>query len=236
MAQKKRKSKPSTTTQVVEEASNINRETIRNRADLQHHQRSITFDAQPAKKENEENDNTSSTADNFTDSYGTALRGGEYLVYDRFGSSLLPYSHAAIYIGDGLVIHFNGEPGGNKTDATIKKDTLERAANGQPFRVKKGPRNEEERQEIIDNAHRKLGNSGYKLYGNNCQNFCSWCYGKGTSDGNNAATVLASLTVSSLSFSLLYERGRRHFWRNTIIAVVLFVAAYYLWHFISMRG
>ncbi len=118
----------------------------------------------------------------YKDSQGIELIGGEYLIFDRS-----MYSHAAIYVGNGRVIHFSGEPSGGKESAAIREDLLEDVVNGCYFKVYRSPATELERNTVIDRARHEKDNQTkpYKLFSNNCQHFCSRCYGLSGSFGVN---------------------------------------------------
>jgi len=85
------------------------------------------------------------------------------------------YWHHGIYVGDNMVIHFDGEPGGNIGDARIKKATLDEFAKGGTPKVyaHKNPRYSNE--ETVARAHMRLGEDGYSLIKNNCEHFVYWC-------------------------------------------------------------
>jgi hypothetical protein len=97
------------------------------------------------------------------------------------GWSGLLYCHMGVYIGDGMVIHFNGEK--QKTrNAVLRKDTLEKFAAGKPVRLHAAPKNAAHAQAICAAALRHYQdeqngfNNCYDFVHNNCENFCVHCF------------------------------------------------------------
>ena len=86
------------------------------------------------------------------------------------------YAHHGIYIGDGQVIHFSGvHP--RKEAATIRYGALARFAG--PLRTSAIEVVPYARTfapgEVIARAKSRLNQSGFNLFGNNCEMFARWC-------------------------------------------------------------
>jgi hypothetical protein len=86
----------------------------------------------------------------------------------------LPYHHDGIDLGNGSVIHFAADPGGNKATACIRVDSYADFAGAGAITVRPyGPGFNPE--ETIARAESRLGEQGYDLVGNNCEHFARWC-------------------------------------------------------------
>ena len=114
------------------------------------------------------------------------------------------YTHHGIDVGDGQVIHFNGEPG-SKTNATIRRTTLAEFAGGGKVEIKRyekcfGP------DDVVARAEGKLDESGYNLFNNNCEHFARWCLTdrhassqvNGAVASGGAATVAGAAAVGGI--------------------------------------
>ena len=92
------------------------------------------------------------------------------------------FYHFGIYEGDEAVIHFAGPDAGTLTDpslASIRRDSLDRFSMGKQLevrdyslreRLKKYPR-----KRVVENAVRRLGETGYDIIYNNCEHFVNKC-------------------------------------------------------------
>lgn len=86
------------------------------------------------------------------------------------------YYHHGIDIGDDTVVHFTGEPF-KKTEAMIKRTSLIEFLNKDsdyeivvyPPGVSMHP------DQVITTAIHHIGQSGYKLFSNNCEHFACFC-------------------------------------------------------------
>jgi len=106
------------------------------------------------------------------------------------------YTHHAIDVGDGQVIHFNGEPG-TKANATIRRATWAEFSGIGEIEVMRyekrfGP------DEVVKRAESRLGESGYNLFSNNCEHFARWCLTDrhGSSQVNGAVASGSATTVA----------------------------------------
>jgi hypothetical protein len=83
------------------------------------------------------------------------------------------YWHHAVYVGDGRVIHFSGLTK-DKATATIRHGTLQDfAARGDVEIVRYARAFPAE--VVVQRAVSRLGQSGYDVFGNNCEHFARWC-------------------------------------------------------------
>jgi hypothetical protein len=90
--------------------------------------------------------------------------------------SPVPYRHYGIYVGDGRVIHYSGEPGKGKKSGCVREVSVANFARGdQVFRK----RYKAEKCLPIDTtirlARNRLGETFYDLKNNNCQHFSRFC-------------------------------------------------------------
>ena len=87
---------------------------------------------------------------------------------------LLGYTHHGIDCGDGTVIHFSGEPGGGKKSAIVCVTRLSEFLSGGSLKVREyGDRYSA--PATVARARSRLGESGYDLFGRNCEHFAEWC-------------------------------------------------------------
>ncbi len=83
------------------------------------------------------------------------------------------YSHHAIDLGNGHVVHFSGEPG-HKAHGVIEVATIETFCQGQPVRVV-DRRPAFSKDAIVQRALSRVGERGYSVLFNNCEHFVNWC-------------------------------------------------------------
>ena len=76
------------------------------------------------------------------------------------------YSHHGIYIGYGKVIGYN--------DRVVQKSSLESFADGDSI-IYVDESSRYTKNEIVQRAKSRLGESDYNLIWNNCENFATWC-------------------------------------------------------------
>jgi hypothetical protein len=98
------------------------------------------------------------------------FRRGDHI---RAGQPGAPH-HDGIYLGNGLVIHLTGSPGGGKASAQVRIDSLAAFAHGRPVTVRHYA-SRHDPEVIIARAMSKLGEGNYHLIFNNCQHFARWC-------------------------------------------------------------
>jgi hypothetical protein len=112
---------------------------------------------------------------------------GDHLIVSR-GS----YSHHAIDLGDGSVIHYAGD-GTDKSRPVVRRDSLDHFARGATVSVRAyGSRLGAD--EAVARAESMLGRADYDLSRNNCEHFVSWCItGVRSSQQVEAATAAIGL-------------------------------------------
>jgi len=76
------------------------------------------------------------------------------------------YSHHGIYIGKGQVIEYN--------DGVVQESSLESFADGDSI-IRVYEPSDYTKNEIVQRAKSRLGESDYNLVWNNCENFATWC-------------------------------------------------------------
>lgn len=121
-----------------------------------------------------------------------SLRRGDHIRAGRPGS---PH-HDGIYLGNGLVIHLTGAPGGGKADATVRIDTLAVFAAGRPVTVRRYA-GDHDPDAIVARAMSKLGAGDYHLIVNNCQHFARWC-----ATGDHHSEQVSSVTATTATVGL----------------------------------
>jgi hypothetical protein len=91
---------------------------------------------------------------------------------------LAGYWHHGIYVGEGMVVHFNGEVLSTEA-ACIQHATMDAFADGGAVEVVSYGRGRKGRKfsgvKIAERAANKVGESGYHLFNNNCEHFATWC-------------------------------------------------------------
>jgi Lecithin retinol acyltransferase len=92
------------------------------------------------------------------------------------------YSHMGVYVGNGLVVHFNGEKK-KSSNAILRMDTVRDFANGKPVSVHVVPKSRRHGEAVCQEALRlhALGEANewnwlYDFAGRNCEDFCTQCY------------------------------------------------------------
>ncbi|XP_014679976.1 PREDICTED: uncharacterized protein LOC106819917 [Priapulus caudatus] len=115
------------------------------------------------------------------------LRRGDHIYVWRYA---IGYRHHGIWDGR-KVIHFSGAKSGDKSNATIRRDTLDVFLDGGNLKIYLygvswwntwyefgGASTTEESDPpdtVMDRAESRIGDGGYSLLGNNCENFALWC-------------------------------------------------------------
>lgn len=93
------------------------------------------------------------------------------------------FFHWGVYVGEGLVIHYEGE-GKKDWGTVVRLDSLSDFANGRPelVSVVQRPRSRQQGEAIRDRAYVEYRrgtangfNGRYHFAFRNCQDFCNWC-------------------------------------------------------------
>lgn len=107
---------------------------------------------------------------------------GLHIAVDRVGK---PHDHHGISLGDGSIVHFDGEPGGRLSEASIARSSLTsvlqsdgvaRAASLRPRRADGVAVATLDPAVACLRALSRLGEQGYKLVRNNCEHFSTWAH------------------------------------------------------------
>lgn len=101
-----------------------------------------------------------------------SFKKGDHLKVNRIGGV---YSHHGIYIGGEKVIHFNGEPGEGKSQASVVEDSLSTFSSGGAVEVVDYQNEKFSGEQVVERAKLRLGETGYNLGFNNCEHFARWC-------------------------------------------------------------
>lgn len=99
----------------------------------------------------------------------SALNYGDHLISPRIG-----YEHHGIYVGNSMVIHYQGPFSGHDA-CQIVRSRLSQFAQGNDVRVQQHPYRHFSREEAVNRARRRLGERSYNLLFNNCEHFVQWC-------------------------------------------------------------
>ncbi|HHQ4692209.1 MULTISPECIES: lecithin retinol acyltransferase family protein [Aeromonas] len=94
---------------------------------------------------------------------------GDHLVSPRTG-----YQHHGLYLGDHLVIHYQGVSAGVHS-GQIAITTLAEFSQGRGYRIQHHETRAYNREESIDRAYSRLGEGHYSTLFNNCEHFVLWC-------------------------------------------------------------
>lgn len=84
------------------------------------------------------------------------------------------YFHHGIYAGDGRVIHYAGLSQGLRR-GPVEKVSLERFAQGRGIWVRSSTSIHFDHEQIVERARSRLGEHRYRIFTNNCAQFCAWC-------------------------------------------------------------
>jgi len=84
------------------------------------------------------------------------------------------YYHHGIDMGDGTVVHFSGEPL-RLAEALVTRDSIEVFSGGYPIELVDHGANAQAREDAAEVALSHLGETGYRLWDNNCEHFACFC-------------------------------------------------------------
>ena len=126
------------------------------------------------------------------------------------------YTHHGIDMGDGTVIHVDGDPF-RQIDVCVRRSTMEEFLAGGKKIVVDYPKNARDAEVVCEEALRRLGEPGYHLFKHNCEHFAYACkLGNGMSpQARRLKQVLltsaaSAALVASTAVSLgLYLRARK---------------------------
>ncbi|WP_462182466.1 lecithin retinol acyltransferase family protein [Campylobacter concisus] len=119
---------------------------------------------------------------------------GDHIFVDRSVLSIKLYEHHGIYVGDNMVVHYNGLARGivlekscfeeilsnvvpldKRNIAKVEMTSLEEFASGDVLQVKKHADAPFSGQEVALRAKTRIGEQKYNLIINNCEHFCNEC-------------------------------------------------------------
>ena len=147
---------------------------------------------------------------------------GHHLVTPRAG-----YTHHGLYVGQGLVIHYEGKNDGN--NGQITKVTLADFCDGNTYEIRDYSLRVYSRKESVARAYERLGESNYSILFNNCEQFVAWCImGIGYSEQINTAVsaviqtkaLLETPVIQSVAGCIAQSAFVEHTARQVTTAVV----------------
>ena len=122
------------------------------------------------------------------------LKIGDHVFVDRSVLGIKLYEHRRIYVGDDMVVHYNGlaheivlekscfeeilsnvVPLDKRNIAKVEMTSLEEFASGDVLQVKKHADAPFSGQEVALRAKERIGEQKYNLIINNCEHFCNEC-------------------------------------------------------------
>jgi NC domain family len=125
---------------------------------------------------------------------GNLLKIGDHIFVDRSVLGVKLYEHHGIYVGEDMVVHYNGLARGivlekscfeeilsnvvpldKRNIAKVEMTSLEEFASGDVLQVKKHADAPFSGQEVALRAKERIGEQKYNLIINNCEHFCNEC-------------------------------------------------------------
>ena len=119
---------------------------------------------------------------------------GDHIFVDRSVFGIKLYEHHGIYVGDDMVVHYNGLARGivfekscfeeilsnvvpldKRNIAKVEMTSLEEFASGDTWQIKEYANAPFSGQEVALRAKERIGEQKYNLLINNCEHFCSEC-------------------------------------------------------------
>jgi hypothetical protein len=135
------------------------------------------------------------------ESWATELTPGARVVAPRRG-----YLHHGVYVGDGMVVHYNARACG-LLGGRIEETPLARFARGRDIRVHQSPRSSAFTEgEVVRRARARVGEARYRILANNCEHFCEWC-AHGTARSYQVEQLLRSRPALSFLARLFGPRA-----------------------------
>ena len=126
---------------------------------------------------------------------------GAHLLTPRRG-----YTHHAIYVGLGRVVHYRGFSRGLRR-GPVEDVSLAEFARGNPIWFRPEETSGADPEEVVRRAHLRVGEDRYRVFTNNCEHFCEWCI-HGKSRSYQVDALIASMD------------GCRRIWRAFGVLVV----------------
>ena len=120
---------------------------------------------------------------------------GQHLVINKIAGS---YTHHALGVGNGRVIHYSGLANDLSFQGTIEEVSLEQFSQGEAFQVKPYSSRKFNIDDAILRARLRLGESRYHVIHNNCEHFVEWCItGKHLSYQSQRGKLMYSLGIGT---------------------------------------
>lgn len=116
---------------------------------------------------------------------------GDYVYVRRRG-----YAHHGVEVDNGEVIHFTGTPG-NKRGAAIRRTTMAEFIGPRGKLCIRRYGHQLPTDFAVERAESKLGQSGYRLFSNNCEHFATWCVHDRTASAQVNGARATGAVVSS---------------------------------------
>lgn len=132
-----------------------------------------------------------------------SLQAGDHIKVRRWVSA---YTHHGIYVGQGRIIHFDGEPLRGRSAIICECTVTEFSRGGKISRVT--ARRGLPPSEVLARAERALrdGFGGYRLLFRNCEHFATWCtVGRQKSAQVRWGVSLGLLLLGAASGALAYR-------------------------------
>lgn len=106
------------------------------------------------------------------------------------------YFHHGIYVGHGRVIHYAGLSQGLRR-GPVEEVSIERFAQGRGIWVRNTTSIKFHHEQIVERARSRLGEHRYRIFTNNCAQFCAWClHGRPASVANRYLQPGAVLLIA----------------------------------------
>lgn len=96
---------------------------------------------------------------------------GDHIKVKRMGGL---YTHHGIDLGDGTVVHFDGEPL-RRAKAAVKRAPIDEFLKGKPAKRVRHEGAVRADETAVREAMARLGETGYDLFRNNCEHFAHAC-------------------------------------------------------------
>lgn len=140
------------------------------------------------------------------------MQPGDHLVVSLFGG----LAHHGIYVGNGRVIHWDSGIRGRvgpldllfrATRARVRETSLVRFCNGRTPQARRYHRSLDART-VIARARSRLGERGYDLMANNCEQLAAWCKtgrhrSRQVGTARRTALIVAVLTAAAVGLALV---------------------------------
>ncbi len=97
---------------------------------------------------------------------------GQHLIIKKAGGT---YTHHALGLGEGEVIHYSGLANDLTTAGVIEEVDLEEFAQGKSIEIRPHLERQYTADEAIVRARLRLGEDQYHILHNNCEHFVGWC-------------------------------------------------------------